>query len=62
MEEFLTCYAILDIADNIADQYALKKVNPLQFRKRYDRDIPIPLLTSNGNGCLWVDREYVALR
>lgn len=60
MDHGLTCYEILDIADCVADRYALKKVNPLRFRKQYDKVIPIPLMVSNPNGCLWVDRDYVA--
>lgn len=60
MENALTCYEILDIADLGADRYALNKVNPLRFRKQYDKAIPIPLMVSNPNGCLWVDRDYVA--
>ena len=60
MDGCLTCYEILDIADCIADRYALKKVNPAHFRKRYDKDIPIPLMTLSMNGCLWADRYYAA--
>ena len=48
------------LAQAFARQYALD-LPPLPLaRYRFSDSEPIPVVTTNGNGSLWIDREYVA--
>lgn len=51
---------ILAIARAIAIKYDLKAPNPLEFHRQSGVRTPLPIVTDNGNGMLWVDKYYVA--
>ncbi len=52
--------SILAIADFLAERHGLPKIKPRSFLKQYKLQYPDPIMTSNTNGILWADREYVA--
>lgn len=56
----LSARMVLAIARAVAVKYDLKLPDAQEFYRQYDARIPMPLMTDNGNGVLWVDRYYVA--
>lgn len=53
---------ILDIADDVADRYGLRRPSYLRMLKEFNSKYLFPMVLNNGNGTLWVDRYYVAYK
>jgi hypothetical protein len=51
---------IYKIASAVSARYGLEDISFDDVRDMYFESIPIPILARNGNGCIWVDKCYIA--
>ncbi len=56
----LCCGQILRIADYVADQFDLPRVDHSKFRREYGEAFPQPFHCKRGKRVMWVDKYYVA--
>lgn len=56
----LSCRQIAYIANRVAQRYGLTRLSHRTIRSMYDSTASMPILVSNKNGHLWVDKYYVA--
>ena len=60
--EMLGCSHIQRLAEYVAAEYGLPRVDRALVRRMYAQDTPIPISLENEKGQLWVDKYYLAYR
>lgn len=60
--EMLGCSHIQRLAEYVAAEYGLPRVDRKHVRRMYAQATPIPITLENENGQLWVDKYYLAYR
>lgn len=60
--EMLGCSHIQRLAEYVAAEYGLPRVDRKRLRRIYAQATPIPITLENENGQLWVDKYYLAYR
>lgn len=60
--EMLGCSHIQRLAEYVAAEYGLPRVDRKHVRRMYAQATPIPISLENENGQLWVDKYYLAYR
>ena len=60
--EMLDCSHIQRLAEYVAAEYGLPRVDRKHVRRMYAQATPIPITLENENGQLWVDKYYLAYR
>ena len=56
------CSHIQRLAEYVAAEYGLPRVDRALVRRMYAQATPIPISLENENGQLWVDKYYLAYR
>ena len=60
--EMLGCSQIQRLAEYVAAEYGLPRVDRALVRRMYAQATPIPISLENEKGQLWVDKYYLAYR
>lgn len=60
--EMLGCSHIQRLAEYVAAEYGLPRVDRKHVRRMYAQATPIPITLENEKGQLWVDKYYLAYR
>ena len=60
--EMLGCSHIQRLAEYVAAEYGLPRVDRKHVRRMYAQATPIPITLENEHGQLWVDKYYLAYR